>query len=198
MERGERAWKGGGGGRTAAAARRRAIPLVGSRRLLLLLVLLLLGVATGFTIRFLTFSEPARVDSNGLPLSPVSYDALKSRPEANLLFPGARVFHREGGSEHTTLDGDRNPAFAGAIMTTSAPAQNVYAWYEQELQASGWTRMAVPRATTELSAMGWRRGTRERFLVAIDDPAQLSRALGSQVPANGTIVDMTYLVGPSG
>lgn len=51
-------------------------------------------------------------DAAGLPLGPVSYEEIKSHPEATLYYPGAKVFRLIGGGELQLLTGPTS-AFEG-------------------------------------------------------------------------------------
>ena len=91
-----------------------------------------------------------------------------------------------------------NSAFAGAILGTPDSPAHVYAWYQQRLLADHWKPYQLAALlSTQLSAQAYQRGTRESFVVAIDDPHQLSSVIGSQLPAGGTLFEYTYSIAAS-
>lgn len=88
-----------------------------------------------------------------------------------------------------------NSAFAGAILVTHDSPAQVYAWYQQKLLADHWKAYQLAALlSTQLSAQGYQRGTREFYVVAIDDPKQLSGVIGAQVPTGGTVFEYTYTI----
>ena len=147
-------------------------------------------------------TSPASGGACTLPTaSVVSYQDLQCHPEAHLFYPGAKVYERLGASQSTTIDGELNPAFSRAILISSAPVSQIYAWYDSWLTAHGWYRGPVIRVTTYLSSHGYARSRpgdygREAFIVNIDNPALLSTTLGHQVPSGGTIFEVRYVVFP--
>ena len=76
-------------------------------------------------------------------------------------------------------------------MTADTPTQ-VYAWYRERLLAEKWTPYPVAPFSTQLTAQGYKHGTREFFVVAIDDPKQLSDVRG--ITAGGTVLEYTYTI----
>jgi hypothetical protein len=128
----------------------------------------------------------------------VSYDFVKSRAESHLYYPGSRVITTMGGSEDTNPL-QPNPAFAGAILTTTDTADTVNVWYRRKLTAESppWQPYDIPSLTTQISAQGYRRGSRERFSVGIDDPKLLAETLGRQVPTGGTVFEIDLLIFPN-
>ena len=140
--------------------------------------------------------SPASPASCSLPTGAVAYEALQCHPEARLFYPGARIYQRLGASQTNNPSSGTNPAFSGAILISSDPVSKIYAWYDTWLKAHGWYRFPLNGAGY-LSSHGYARTPdREAFDVDIDNPAQLSATLGHQVPAGGTIFEVTYLVFP--
>jgi hypothetical protein len=140
-----------------------------------------------------------RLDRDGLPLSSISYDFVNSRPPAHLVYPNAQTVRVIGHGElRYPAEGVMNSAFAGAILATRDSPAQVYAWYQQRLQVDHWKpHQLAALLSTQLSAQGYKRGTRESFVVAIDDPHQLSGVLGTHLPAGGTLFEYTYSIAAS-
>ena len=142
-------------------------------------------------------STASQLDANGLPKSPVSYDYAKSRPEAQLHYPGATVFRTIGSGEQHFAGQSDSSAFAGAILTTDASPDAIYAWYDEQLTKRNWKPFDIGTGGAEKSVKGYQRGPRERFNVGIDDPKLLGDVLGRPVPAGTTIFEISYLIFPS-
>lgn len=88
-----------------------------------------------------------------------------------------------------------NSATAGAILVTHDSPAQVDAWYRQRLLADHWKPYHLAALlSTQLSARGYRRGTREFYVVAIDDPKLLSGVIGTQLPIGGTLFEYTYTI----
>ncbi len=140
-------------------------------------------------------SGSGKRDTQGLPLGLVSYQEVKSHPEATLYYPGSEVVRVIGSGEvRNYIEGGSNSAFAGAILRTDDTPERVYAWYRAWVVDHGWQTNEVSGASPWLSAQGYQRGSRERFLVAIDNPVVLSQVLGSQVPTSGTLFETRYTI----
>jgi hypothetical protein len=124
---------------------------------------------------------------------------VKAHPEASLYYPGAQVvWPFGGGEERNVIDGGVNGAFAGAILRTNVSSESIYAWYKNWMAAHGWQSSPTIRATTQISVEGYARGDRERFSIAIDDPAELGRTLGRPIPAGpGTVYEISYMILPA-
>ena len=165
-------------------------------RVLILVALFLAGGLIGFVAKAVVSSSS---DSNGeqLPPAPVTYEAVSSRPPAHLLYPGAATVRVIGAGESVyPAESTRNSAFAGAIVSTSDSPAQVYAWYRSRLTPDGWTPYQLAALlSTQISAQGYRRGAREFFVVAIDDPGPLSSVLGNQALIGSTIVEFRYTIG---
>jgi hypothetical protein len=165
-------------------------------RALILAGLLIAGVAIGFAVKTVASSGQQRLDGDGLPLGSVSYEFVNARPPAHLVYPNAQTLRIIGhGESRYPAEGVTNSAFAGAILATRDSPAQVYAWYQQKLLADHWKRYQLAALlSTQLSAQGYQRGTRESFVVAIDDPHQLSGVIGTQLPAGGTLFEYTYSI----
>ena len=138
-------------------------------------------------------------DVQALPRGPVTFDQIKSHPEGHLFYPGARVYWPIGGGEQRSdLEGITNPAFAGAILTSSASTDEIDQWYREWMQSHGWEPDRRIRSGVWLSHLDFKRGSRELFTVAIDDPRLLTGVLGTAVPTDrGTVFEIRYEILPA-
>jgi hypothetical protein len=138
------------------------------------------------------------LDSNSLPIGPVSYDFIHARPDASLRYPGSTIFSPFGTGERIDPVTGKQGAYIGAVMTTSASPDQIYEWYGTQLRGLGWTSLgAASRLGTQVSAQRYERGTRELFLVAIDDPTLLQATIGRAPPPSVTVYEYTYAIDPS-
>ncbi len=154
-------------------------------------------VLIGFALKaWLGSSSGPRTDADGLPLGAVSYQFVNSRPPAHLIYPNTKVLRVIGHDESRyPAEGVTNSAFAGAILVTTDSPDQIYAWYQHHIAAYGWkTYRLAALLSTQRSARGYQRGSREIFVVAIDDPRQWGAAVGSQMPAGGTLFEYTYTI----
>lgn len=137
-------------------------------------------------------------DSDGLPVGTVSYDFVKSRPEAHLYYPGSKVFSPFGGAEERHLFGKNSSAFVGAVLTSTDSPKQIYQWYKDWMLSHGWQLSVFLRATGQTSIEGYARGSRERFYVAMEDTELLGGVLGRQVPQDeGTVFEIRYMIFPA-
>lgn len=154
-------------------------------------------VALGITGAYLGLTQRSNTGGE-FPSGAVSYEFVKSRPESQLFYPGAEVFHQFGGSEAgNIITGPTSSAFAGAILTTNDSSGQIYQWYREQLLPSEWKPTDFLLADTQLSIQGYERGNREKFYVAINEPSRLSRTLGRLVPAGVTVFEFRYHIVPS-
>ena len=87
-------------------------------------------------------------------------------------------------------------------MTTTDSAEQVYAWYHDQLISRGWQKypLNLGVAGTQSSAQDYTKNdpnwwkARETFDVAIDKPKMLSEQLGKQVPATTTVFEFRYMI----
>ncbi|MDQ6899761.1 MAG: hypothetical protein M3072_09660 [Candidatus Dormibacteraeota bacterium] len=144
----------------------------------------------------LTSSAGQRLDSERLPLGPVSYQFVNSRSPAHLVYPNAQTLRViDQGESRYPAEGITNSAFAGAILLTQDSPAEVYSWYQAHLQADRWKPFQLAALlSTQLSAQGYQRGAREAFVVAMNDPKQLSGVIGKQLPSGGTLFEYSYSV----
>jgi hypothetical protein len=139
-------------------------------------------------------------DAQGLPRGPVTFDQVRSHPEAHLFYPGAQVYWPVGGEEQRNwIEGGSNPAFSGAILISQVSTDEIYSWYQTWLYSHGWEvdHRAIG-STVWVSYRGFRRGAREEFTVAIDNPQLLSGTLGTKVPTDrGAVFEALYQILPA-
>jgi hypothetical protein len=122
---------------------------------------------------------------------------VSARPEAHLHYPGSVVVKAVGADEVATRDTEPDPAYAGAILTTTASATQLYAWYAQLLTAQGYRQVTYYRMSDQVSGVAWRApGGREQVQVGVFDPAELASQQHITVAAPaGTVVYEQVLVG---
>lgn len=158
------------------------------------LVILLVGLA----LLIQRCSSMLGCDGDGLPRGPVTMDQVKSHPEASLFYPGAHLYSPIGGGEQqNSTDGGTNFAFAGGILISSDSADAIYKWYKDWLLAHRWQQTREIGSTVWLSHSDFKRGTREFFTVAVDDPSRLAGVLGRVVPKDqGTVFEVSYQITP--
>jgi hypothetical protein len=116
-----------------------------------------------------------------------------------MFYAGSAVVQTFGGPEESNgADGGMSSAFRGAILASAADQEAIYSWYRAKLQNAGWTSYQISKASTWLSAHGYKRNVLEIFIVAIDDPAALQGSLGHPIKQAGTVFEIRYLIAPSG
>ena len=135
-------------------------------------------------------------DQPDLPSGPVSFQFVSSRAESHLYYPGAQVVAPFGGPERRGSEG-AGAAFAGAVLASSDPPPRIYAWYRGWLLGHGWTTAEFTLADTQRSLEGYARGPREKFYVAMNDPASLQRSVGQAIPTDATVFEIRYLIAPA-
>jgi hypothetical protein len=138
-------------------------------------------------------------DAQALPRGAVTFDQVERHPEGHLFYPGAHVLWPVGSGERPdAVEGLANPAFAGAILTSNASADEIYRWYREWMLSHGWQPDRQIGLTVWVSHVDFRRGSRELFTVAVDNPQLLSGVLGRQVPTDeGTVFEISYQILPT-
>ena len=110
------------------------------------------------------------------------------------LFPGARAIHSFGSGQ---VD-NSSSAFAGSVLQSPQTPEMIFAWYRDFLAQRSWTLFYdQPGATNQRSARYYNRGTRERFDVAVLNPALMADVFGDS-PPTGTVFEISYSVLPNG
>lgn len=145
-------------------------------------------------------SSGAALDHNGIPTGPISGSSIAAQPLSHLYYPGSTPFYmlQSGSSE---AQGSA-PAYAGAILATSATGAQVYSWYLAKLRSLGWTFVTdkgcvdIQPSCPQFGHDG--HGTRETFYLAIDNPALLPSVIGRSAPEACTIFEMSYEIFPPG
>lgn len=158
------------------------------------------GSSLGACARPSTSAAPtdSALDSTGLPVGPVSETFVRSRPEAQLVYPGSQtVWPFWNGELSNYPDSGKSSAFAGAVLASTDSADQIYAWYQSWLTGHGWTTTPFLRAAGQPSIQGYKRGDRELFSVAMDDPTAISRTIGQPVPADRNIFEFRYMIEPA-
>jgi hypothetical protein len=122
---------------------------------------------------------------------------LAAHPEAQLRYPGSLVVKIVGSNEIATRDSEPDPAYAGAILTTTATDTQLYAWYAHWLTARGYHQVTYYRMSDQKSGVAWRApGGREQVQIGIFHPAELAAQQHLSVAAGaGTVVYEQLLVG---
>lgn len=140
----------------------------------------------------------ARVDAMGIPTNkPITQLELSARPEAQLRYPRSQLVKIVGSDEIATRDSEPDPAYAGAILTTTATAAQLYAWYAHWLTARGYRQVTYYRMSDQNSGVAWRApGGREQVQIGVFDAAELATQQQIRVAAGaGTVVYEQVLVG---
>jgi len=168
----------------------------------LILLLFALAVVGLLGLRSLTTgtAQPrVTLDRAGLPTGSVSYDEINRHVEAHLYYPGSTQVSRFGSGEyHHPLSGHNDAAFAGAILTSAASPAQIYLWYQLWALKRHWRSYGFIALTTQRSNEGFVRGTRETFIVAIDDPKILGETTGKKIPQARTVYEISYSILPNG
>jgi hypothetical protein len=119
---------------------------------------------------------------------------------SSLYYPGSKPFYKlDSGSPDNSGSG---PAYAGAILTSSATGAQIYAWYIHKLRSLGWRFITdngcldIQPSCPQFSHVG--HGTRETFYLAIDNPMLLPSVIGKSPPPACTVYEMAYEVFPPG
>jgi hypothetical protein len=124
-------------------------------------VILLLGIAVAV--------RQFAVASDGFAaFRPVSASELKGRAEAHLYFPGSSVVRVSTRDMRGSLLAADQPAQVGTWLATSAPKNDVIAWYENEMRSRGWVHGCAEVCSPALHM--WTRGSREFFELDFPDP----------------------------
>lgn len=138
------------------------------------------------------------MDAFGLPIGqPITRAELAAHRESHLFYPGSKVVRSVGSNQISRpQEGEPDPAYAGAILTAAATADQLYAFYERELIARGFHSVIDYRLSSQVSGQAWEVDQRVQVQVGIYDPTRLERDQGiSTAPAPGTLVYEVVLVG---
>jgi hypothetical protein len=141
-----------------------------------------------------------RVEPSGHHLaaqSAVTYKEVAARPEGHLVYPNSKLWYPLGSDENTS-GFNSSQGKAGAMLLSEDSTDQIYAWYRDWLLAAGWHLTYSGPGTTGAwkTCDKYRRGSRERFTVAVDDPALLGVLLGGKVPKARDILEVRYTIVP--
>jgi hypothetical protein len=144
-------------------------------------------------VHFAAGATDARSDRFGLPVNkPITRAELGRHAEARLDYPGSRVVKVIGSDEIAKRNDDPDPAYAGAILVTTASPAQLYAWYAQWLTARGYQQVTYYRMSDQPSGVAWRapRG-REQVQIAVFDRGQLyaQQHHKAPLPAGGLVYE---------
>jgi len=162
---------------------------------------LILATLLASTLALGCSTSPAQqTDRNGIPVGPVSAQRIARQPLSHLFYPGSKPFYRlDAGSPETRGSG---PAYAGAILTSSATGAQIYAWYIKTLRNAGWsfiTDNGCADIQPSCPQFGHNRhGKREVLFLAIDDPLELPSVIGKKPPPACTVYEVRYQLFPPG
>jgi hypothetical protein len=139
-------------------------------------------------------------EGNGIPSGAISAKVIADSPLSHLHYPGSKPFYLlDAGSGEQSGSA---PAYAGAILTSSATGAQIYAWYKQKLKSLGWSFVTDNGCLdTQLSCPQFGHdghGKREAFFLAIDNPALLRSVIGQTPPPACTVYEMSYEIYPPG
>lgn len=127
-----------------------------SKRMVRVLTAAVVFVGAAFAIR-----QFAPAPDGFAAFRPVSAAELAGRQEAHLYFPGSTVLNQSMQDMTGPLLSTGAPASVSAIAATSAPKDDVSAWYESQMRSRGWSPACGE--TCSPSAPEWDRGNREIF-----------------------------------
>jgi hypothetical protein len=131
----------------------------------------------------------------GLPTNkPVTRLELSAHLEAQLRYPGSLVVKAVGSDEVATRDSEPDPAYAGAILTSTVTATQLYAWYAHWLTARGYQQVTYYRMSDQTSGVAWRApGGREQVQIGIFDAAELAAQQHINVPADAVVYEQVLV-----
>ena len=132
-------------------------------------------------------SPPGADGGDGPPLA-----TIKAESALKLVMPGSRVIGPLEQDRENTIEGPV-AALAGAEFETTADQTAVFAYYEDQLAALGWTPTRAPLLSTiDAAGRGWCK-PRMNFRVTVFDPKPA--ALRGIIVAAGTIRYQALIVG---
>lgn len=139
------------------------------RQAVLALLVVATGLAAGRWLAVLTVLQHGQA-----PPVPSLVDVTGNAAVA-LRYPGSVVAeHLDAGSSGGPTG--ISPAFATAVWTTRSSYRRVLAWWSARLRHLGWNGPFLGRpAGAQVLVDVYRKGTRELFEVAVDNPTVLAR-----------------------
>jgi len=133
-------------------------------------------------------------DENNLPTRLISLEFISNRTEARLYYPGSKEFLVFGESSERA-----GYANSGVVLTSKDSPEQIYSWYREWLTNHGWQyneKAFYGLLDTQTSLQGYTRGDREKLYVAMNNPRNLSLALGRDVPDGVTVFEIRYFINP--
>ncbi len=122
---------------------------------------------------------------------------MAAHSESHLYYPGSKVVRLVGSNQIAkTFEPEPDPAYAGAILTATATAAQLYAFYDQQLRAKGFYTEPDYHLSSEVSGRTWEIDQRVQVQVGIFDPALLEEDENiATSPGPGGLVYEVILVG---
>ena len=140
------------------------------------------------------------VDAFGLPIGqPLTRAELAAHSESHLYDPGSKVIRLVGSSQIAkTSEPEPDPAYAGAILSATVTADQLYAFYGQQLRARGFYAEPDYHLASQVSGRTWEVDQRAQVQVGIFDPVLLEEDQHvATAPGPGGLVYEVILVGYS-
>ena len=149
-----------------------------------------------------TANPAPTVDASGLPVNrAVTRSELIARPEARLFYPGSMLVSKVGADQTPTSPGQEpNPAYSGAILTSSARPAQLYAWYGTWLKAHGYLPATDYRPASQVSGQAWQAHHRLQVQVGVFDPKLLKadQGVSAMAPPGGVVYEEVLVGYPPG
>jgi hypothetical protein len=117
------------------------------------------------------------VDAFGHPVGqPITRAELETHAGSHPFYPDSNLVRSVGSNQIANpAAGGPDPTYAGAILTASATAAQLYAFYEQELLARGFHTVNDYRLSSQVSGRAWEVDQRVHVHVGIFDPVLLQQ-----------------------
>jgi hypothetical protein len=122
---------------------------------------------------------------------------LAAHRESHLYYPGSKVVRLVGSNQIAkTSEPEPDPAYAGAILTATVTADQLYAFYGQQLRARGFYTEPDYHLASQVSGRTWEVDQRVQVQVGVFDPALLEQDQNiATAPGPGELVYEVILVG---
>lgn len=124
---------------------------------------------------------------------------MAAHSESHLYYPGSKVVRLVGSNQIAkTSEPEPDPAYAGAILTATVTATQLYAFYDQQLRARGFHTEPDYHLSSQVSGRTWEVDQRVQVQVGIFDPGLLEKDQHiATSPGPGGLVYEVILVGYS-
>jgi len=158
---------------------------------------LILVMAVG-ALAWWRFAPSGGSDANGLPEGAVSAGFVSARPDAHIVYPGARVFKTWTLSERLIAggNGQPDPARSVAFMVTNDSAEMVRSWFASDLMNRGYGCYPGSGPDYALEFDTYHRGDRELLWVIYVNPPVLPLEYNFSAPSGRTVIEVDYLIRP--